>query len=119
MSTTIDIASGVKRAREARHLTQAALAEAAETSPETISRVERGMLEPSASLLARLALALGTTMDSLAGLSPQKAVRSNNGPEVKRVVRQLRRLSPDAVRRIGAVVEMIQPKSSGRRRTRD
>jgi len=72
VSTTIDVANGVKRAREARHFTQASLAEAADTSPETISRVERGMLEPSASLLARLALALDTTMDSLAGLDPHK-----------------------------------------------
>jgi len=48
------------------------LAEAADTSPETISRVERRMLEPSASLLARLALALDTTMDSVAGLDQHK-----------------------------------------------
>jgi len=118
VSTTIHIANGVKRAREARHLTQAALAEAADTTPETISRVERGNLEPSASLLARLAVALGTSMDSLAGLSPTRAVRSSSEPEVKRVTRHLRRLSPEAVRRVAAVVELIEPKLSRRQAKR-
>ncbi len=118
VSTTIDVANGVKRAREARHFTQASLAEAADTSPETISRVERGMLEPSASLLARLALALDTTMDSLAGLSPHKKAPSRNGPEVKRVVRHLRCLGPDAVRRVAAVIELIEPQQRGRRSRR-
>src|SRR5229473_7890200 len=115
VAATFDIANGVKRAREARELTQATLAEAADTTPETISRVERGMLEPSASLLARLAVALGTSMDSLAGLSPTKAVRSNSDPGVKRVTQHLRRLSPEAVRRVAAVIELIEPQQSRRR----
>src|SRR5260370_32886144 len=85
VSTTTHIANGVKRAREARQLTQAALAEAADTTPETISRVERGMLEPSASLLARLAVAVDTSMDSPAALTPTQAVRSNTRPGVQRV----------------------------------
>src|SRR5260370_14532596 len=102
VSTTAHIANGVKRDRGARQVTQAAMAEAADTTPETISRVERGNLEPSASLLARLAVALGTSMDSLAGLSPTRAVRSNSDPGVKRVTRRLRRLSPEAVRRVAA-----------------
>jgi len=50
-------------------------------------------------------------MDALAGLDPHKKTPSRNGPEVTRVVRHLRSLGPDAVRRVAAVIELIEPKS--------
>ena len=59
------IAANVRRLRRASNLTQAALAEAVDSSPETVSRIERGAMEPGASLLSQLAQALGTTVSAL------------------------------------------------------
>jgi transcriptional regulator with XRE-family HTH domain len=115
----LHISKNVQRVRKAHRFTQATLAEAAETTTETVSRIERGILEPSASLLARLATALGVSMDTLAGLAPSKGRLAGPEPEVRRILRHLRGLEPRAVRRIAAVVQMIPPSAKstdGRRR---
>lgn len=52
-------ASRVRRAREARGLTQAELSQRTGITPQTISRVETGAGSPSRKTLSRLALSLG------------------------------------------------------------
>ena len=53
-----NIAGNVRRIRVRAGLTQGQLAERAEIADATVSRVERGRLEPSSDLLGKLAEAL-------------------------------------------------------------
>jgi DNA-binding XRE family transcriptional regulator len=55
----------VRGRRLALGLSQAALAEAADISPDTLGKLERARHEPRAYTLAALAAALDTTMDAL------------------------------------------------------
>ena len=60
----------LKERRRARGLTQARLAEAARVSQGLIARIERGnVLDPAASIIRRLANALGVTADWLIGMN--------------------------------------------------
>ena len=70
MSTIVDqlrkaIAKETRTRRQARGLTQAALAEEIDVSVEMVSRLERGRCFPSVPTLVALARALGTTPDEL------------------------------------------------------
>ena len=105
-SATEAIAANVRRLRSVLKFTQATLAEAVDASPETISRIERGQMEPGADLLARLAQALGTSMDTLAGLHEDAPVHETR-PEIQRIVRRLRRLDRRTILRVAAVIELI------------
>jgi transcriptional regulator with XRE-family HTH domain len=55
----------VRRRREARKLTQEALAERAGLDPTYISGIERGVRNPSILSIARLAKALDTSVSAL------------------------------------------------------
>ena len=57
----------LRKARLARGLTQADVAERVDTDPETISRFERGATLPSLTRLLDLAEALHVTVGSLVG----------------------------------------------------
>lgn len=58
----------VQQHRKRLGLTQAELAEEADLAPQTISRIERGALEPSVTTLVALAKVLSVSLDDLAGL---------------------------------------------------
>lgn len=55
----------LRRLREARSLTQTALAQAAGTTQAAVANVEHGYAKPSLSLADRLAAALDVTLDEL------------------------------------------------------
>jgi transcriptional regulator with XRE-family HTH domain len=55
----------VKTAREGRGLTQRELAEAASIADKYLSRIELGLATPSVYVAARLARALGVSLDGL------------------------------------------------------
>lgn len=59
------VQSQVRRLRVAQGLTQEALAEKARLSVDMVSRIERGTRVPGILVLARLARALGTGLDSV------------------------------------------------------
>lgn len=59
------IPANLRRLRVAAGLTQAELAEEAEIANETVSRLERGRIEPSIDLLRRLARALRVSESEL------------------------------------------------------
>lgn len=59
------LAAAVRAARTGRGLSVAALAEASGVSRTMISKIERGEVQPTAALLARLCAALGTTLSEL------------------------------------------------------
>ncbi len=58
----------LKALREARRLSQTALADKAGLSREYVARLEAGRQDPRVSVMVRLARALGTTLDDLVGL---------------------------------------------------
>jgi transcriptional regulator with XRE-family HTH domain len=62
-----NIGGNVRRLRVAAGLTQGQLSERADVADATISRVERGRLEPSSTLLGKLAHALKVRADDLLG----------------------------------------------------
>lgn len=57
--------SNVRKQREAKHLTQEALAEKADLDPTYISGIERGIRNPSVLSIVRLAHALESTLSEL------------------------------------------------------
>lgn len=59
------IAANVKRLRHDLRMTQAELARSCGVTPETISRIERGMNLPSLQLLDRISTHLGTKVSEL------------------------------------------------------
>lgn len=65
----------VKAARDARGWTNYDLSVAAGLKPETLSRMQHGVLEPGASSVAKLAVALGVTSDHLLGIEKVKPRR--------------------------------------------
>lgn len=71
-STTRELARAVRRARKARNWTQLDLAERASLAPSTVARIEQGRIDPAASTLRALALALAVSADSLLGLQTRK-----------------------------------------------
>jgi transcriptional regulator with XRE-family HTH domain len=98
----------VRQLRLATGLTQAELAERVEAAPETISRVERGKLAPSADLVERIASALGVKTDDVLSRTPVKR-KIENRLAIQRVVALLEPLTDadvDAVR--GAITALLR-----------
>ncbi len=96
----------IREAREAKGLTQAALAESVALAVETISRMERGRQSPRLDHLAAVARVLGTTagrlVDGDGGLPREEALPR----EISRVVNALRGLDDTGQRRIRKIVEL-------------
>ena len=69
------IGTNVRTKREAKGMTQVALAEAVESIQSTISAIENGTRQPSVSMLVRLSAALGCSADELL----QSSNGDNNG----------------------------------------
>ena len=103
------IGQNIRRLRVARGLTQAQLAEAAEAAPETISRIERGHLDPAGGLIARIADALAVSVSELASATPP-VPRPSKRPGIARLIALAEPLNDtqlDAlVRSVGAIIEV-------------
>jgi transcriptional regulator with XRE-family HTH domain len=61
------LGDAVRAAREAKGLTQAALAEAADVHRTTLVRIEQGQMMPSIEVFTRIADVLGVSLDHLVG----------------------------------------------------
>jgi transcriptional regulator with XRE-family HTH domain len=61
------LGDAVRAAREAKGLTQAALAEAADVHRITLVRIEQGQMMPTIEVLTRIADVLGVSLDHLVG----------------------------------------------------
>lgn len=68
----------LKQWRTAKNLTQAQLAELIGVSRKTINTVENGVFVPSVLLSLKLARQLGTSVESLFHLVPERRSRSAN-----------------------------------------
>ncbi|MGH9524787.1 MAG: helix-turn-helix transcriptional regulator [Terriglobales bacterium] len=74
--TDRQLGNRLKQWRSARNLTQADLAELVGVSRKTINTVENGVFVPSVFLSLKLARELGTSVESLFHLVPEKRDRS-------------------------------------------
>lgn len=116
------IGMAARQARTALGLTQEDAAERLEVSVEFYARIERGNSLPSVPTLARIAAVLGVSADALLGRSSFVAGSSpawvqvappTDTPEVRRVVRMLRRASPGSMRLVSMLLKEIDRRSQG------
>jgi transcriptional regulator with XRE-family HTH domain len=61
------LGDALRTSRDAKGLTQAALAEAADVHRTTLVRIEHGQIMPTIEVLTRIADVLGVSLDHLAG----------------------------------------------------
>ncbi|WP_233104103.1 helix-turn-helix transcriptional regulator [Haliangium ochraceum] len=110
------IGSAARQARTALGLTQEDAAERLDVSVEFYARIERGNSLPSVPTLARIAAVLGVSADALLGRAPfapgasatwMQVAPPADTPEVRRVVRMLRRASPGSVRLVSMLLKEI------------
>jgi transcriptional regulator with XRE-family HTH domain len=115
------IGSAARQARAALELTQEDAAERIEVSVEFYARIERGNSLPSVPTLARIAGVLGVSADALLGriafvpgTAPGWQVSPpTDAPEIRRVVRMLRRASPGALRLVSMLLKEIERRHEG------
>jgi transcriptional regulator with XRE-family HTH domain len=115
------IGSAARQARAALELTQEDAAERIEVSVEFYARIERGNSLPSVPTLARIAGVLGVSADALLGriafvpgAAPGWQVSPpTDAPEIRRVVRMLRRASPGALRLVSMLLKEIERRNEG------
>lgn len=109
------VGAAARQARKALGLTQEDAAERINVSVEYYARIERGNSLPSAPTLVRLAQALGVSLDALAGLHgaegtdpswpPVAVVELIDDPQLRRIVRRLRRVSPSVRHVVASLVK--------------
>ncbi len=111
------IGSAARAARRARSLTQQDAAESIGVSAEFYGRIERGRTLPSVPTLVRIAEALDIPTDALVGRTGSQGVASplklNPGspampPELRNLLRRLRRVPPRTLRLLGALVAELE-----------
>lgn len=93
----------VRQARNEAELTQAKLAEYAELSSETISRLERGFYSASVATLLAIADALDVTLDSLVGRGVSKPDSSTS----RRIAQRVERLDAAGQTTVLKIAELI------------
>lgn len=76
------IGERIRERRQVLNLSQLDLAYAVETSPNQISRYERGENDPTASMLIKIAKVLNASTDYLLGLVETPEARYEGGDEV-------------------------------------
>jgi len=119
MDTTLarKIGSAARTARRARSLTQQDAAETIGVSAEFYGRIERGRTLPSVPTLVRIADTLGIPADALLGRTGTQAVTSrleqipadaSISPELRSLLRRLRRLRPRMLRLVSALVAALE-----------
>lgn len=70
------IGNRIKERREELRLTQKELAEKAELSQPYVSQLEKGIFDPTAPVIIKLAAALGMSADELLGINMMRKFRA-------------------------------------------
>ena len=113
------IGMAARQARKSLQLTQEDAAERISVSVEFYARIERGNSLPSILTFARIVSALGVSADALLGRGPimaqpvaipgtWTAAPPNDGPEIRRIVRRLRKASPSTLRLVNMLVKELE-----------
>lgn len=115
------IGAAAREARLGLKLTQEDAAERITVSAEFYARIERGNALPSVPTLARICSALGVSADTLLGRggldspgdgSTQWATETPaDTPEIRRLVRRLRRATPATLRLVTLLVKELERRS--------
>jgi transcriptional regulator with XRE-family HTH domain len=108
-----DFPERLRKAREAKNLSQADLAARVGMEPSAISHFETGRRDPSFANLRRLADALAVTVDYLIGRESE--VRSG-GPAVDQLFRDFGRLSAEDQDTLSGLAKMLAEKNKERQR---
>lgn len=117
------IGKAARAARGSLRLTQEDAAERIGVSVEFYSRIERGTALPSLTTLVRMAVVLHVSTNAMVGLGedlgggslpPDLLPREEERPEIRRILRRLRKASPATLR----IVTMLL-KEMGRMGDRD
>lgn len=115
----IRIGAAAREARTALGFTQDDAAERAGISSEFYARIERGGTMPSVPTLVRICGALGVSPDALlsrniqrapafAGTTPTRREVAEEPPELRRLLRRLRRARPRTLRLLGLVAAELE-----------
>lgn len=115
------IGVAAREARKALELTQEDAAERIGVSAEFYARIERGNALPSVPTFARISAALGVSADILLGLHKNEEYELNSdgqrgwaaapptdSPEIRRLVRRLRKASPTTLRIVTMLVKELE-----------
>ncbi|MFY0583547.1 helix-turn-helix transcriptional regulator [Cystobacter fuscus] len=105
-----------REARKREGLTQADVAERIGVATEVYGRLERGLLMPSVPTLRRLCVTLGLAADALLALGPAEPPAwaraapppEQEPPQLRRLLRHLRKLSPEQLRALGNVAATLR-----------
>ena len=97
----------VRQARIKAGLTQAELAEAADVTDETISRIERGAYEPALSTMLSVTQALGVGLDFVETGVVAADSKNDVNPQIRRLAQRAAQLDPAAVKALIALAEMM------------
>ena len=117
------IGSAARQARKELELTQEDAAERIGVSVEFYARIERGNSLPSVPTLVRIASTLGLSADVLLGREQFRGIDGvpdwqpdstmMERPEIRRVLRLLRRASPNTVRLTSMLIKEIEKTQTG------
>lgn len=113
------IGAAARAARKALQLTQEDTAERLNVSVEFYARIERGTSLPSIVTFANIVRVLGVSGDALLGRPGAATVAPmgipswaptppNDGPELRRLARRLRRSSPATLRAVNLLLREIE-----------
>jgi transcriptional regulator with XRE-family HTH domain len=113
------IGTAARQARKALQLTQEDAAERINVSVEFYARIERGTSLPSILTFARIVSALGVSADTLLGRQGMAVPLSSAGsswvasppsdnPDVRRLVRRLRKAQPSTVRLVNLLIKELE-----------
>ena len=105
-------ARNLRAARERARLTQAGLAHKLGMTDEVYARYERAKIWPALDKLCRLCEILDCTADALLGLDEHAPAPArpppDDPPPVRRLLRQLRKVRPSAVRLVGLMLGELE-----------
>lgn len=113
------IGVAARQARKSLRLTQEDAAERIGVSVEFYARIERGNSLPSILTFARIVSSLGVSADALLGRGPiavhagphgtsWMAPAPNDSPEIRRIVRRLRKANPSTLRLINLLAKELE-----------
>ena len=111
------LGEAARAARKRGEMTQADVAERVGVATEVYGRLERGLLMPSVPTLRRLCVVLKLPADALLALGPAKtplwaetlpAPPSQELPQMRRLLRHVRKLTPDQLRALSLVAATLR-----------